>query len=149
MTQRTEMECITPIRHEVELNPRQRKAILYLLSARTVKQAAKEAKVRLATLYKWMKIPEFRAELERLRSEIVADTCAQLKVHSLQAVGVLVDLMQTSKAETIKRGCATDILENTRSFIQIRDLEIRLANIEAALANAQPSGGNFVITASA
>lgn len=85
------MKCITPIRNEIELNPRQRKALLYLLSARTVKQAAKESKVRLATLYKWMKIPEFRAELERLRSEIVADTCAQLKVHSLQVVEVLIN----------------------------------------------------------
>lgn len=129
------MDCITPIESQVELNARQKKAILHLLSARTVKQAAKEAGIRLATLYKWMKSPIFRAELKRLRSEIVSDTVAQLKVYSLQAVGILADLMNLSENEQIKRGCATDILENTRSFIQLRDLENRLAMLEEALAN--------------
>ncbi|HEY4832141.1 MAG TPA: hypothetical protein VIH61_06230 [Waddliaceae bacterium] len=139
------MECITPIKHLVELNARQKKAILHLLSARTVKQASKEAKIRLGTLYKWMKCPVFRAELERLRSEIVSDTVAQLKVYSLQAVGVLANLMNTSETESIKRGCATDILENTRSFIQLRDLETRLAALEDAIANpTKESGGVHV-----
>lgn len=65
-----------------------------------------------------MKCPLFRRELERLRSEIVSDTVAQLKVYSLQAVCILADLMNSSASESIKRGCATDILENARSFIQ-------------------------------
>jgi hypothetical protein len=135
------MECITPIKHSTELNPRQRKAILHLLSARTVKQAAKEAKIRLPTLYRWMKEPLFREELERLRSEIVSDTVAQLKVYSLQAVGVLADLMNSSESETIKRGCAGDILENTRSFIQLRDMELRLEALENAISNSTKERG--------
>lgn len=136
------MECITPIKHQIELNPRQKKAILHLLSSRTVKQAAKEAKIRLPTLYKWMKESRFREELERLRSEIVSDTVAQLKVYSLQAVCVLADLMNTSESETIKRGCATDILENARSFIQMRDMEIRLEALENAISNSTRERGN-------
>jgi hypothetical protein len=139
------MKCVTLVNPPVELNARQKKAILHLLSARTVKQAAKEAKVRLATLYKWMKCPVFRTELERLRSEIVSDTVAQLKVHSLQAVTVLADLMNSSESESIKRGCATDLLENTRSFIQLRDLETRLAMLEEAIANpVKENGGVYV-----
>jgi hypothetical protein len=139
------MECITPIKPPTELNARQKKAILHLLSAKNVKQAAKEANIRLATLYKWMKCPIFRTELERLRSEIVSDTVAQLKVYSLQAVGILADLMNSSENEQIKRGCATDILENTRSFIQLKDLETRLAVIENAIANpSKDSGGIHV-----
>lgn len=137
------MECITPIKNQAELNARQKKAILHLLSAKTVKEAAREAKIRLATLYKWMKCPVFRAELERLRSEIVSDTVAQLKVFSLQAVGVLADLMNSSESEQIKRGCATDILENTRSFIQLRDLEVRLAAIENTLATPVKENGGI------
>lgn len=135
------MDCIIPIKNEVELNPRQRKAILYLLSARTVKEAAKEAKVRLPTLYKWMKDFTFRNELERLRSEIVSDTVAQLKVYSLRAVTVLADLMNTSESEQIKRGCAGDILENARSFIQLRDMEMRLTAIENAITNPNKGQG--------
>lgn len=135
------MERITP---PIEMNARQRKAILHLISARTVKQAATEAKIRLATLYKWMKCPVFRAELERLRSEIVSDTVAQLKVYSLQAVNVLAELMNTSESEQVKRGCATDLLENTRSFIQLRDLENRLAALENAIGNPQEGDGSHV-----
>lgn len=134
------MECISP-KEQAELNPRQRKAILHLLSARTVKQAAKEAMIRLPTLYKWMKNSLFREELERLRSEIVSDTVAQLKVYSLQAVGVLADLMNTSESEQIKRGCAGDILDNTRSFIQLRDMEVRLEALENAVSNSSKDRG--------
>lgn len=136
------MECITPIKNEkIELNARQRKAILHLLSARTVKQAAKEGRIRLGTLYKWMKDPLFRNELERMRSEIVSDTVAQLKVYSLQAVGVLADLMINSDSDSIKRGCAGDILENTRSFIQMRDMELRLEALEAAITYSTKDKG--------
>lgn len=135
------MERITPIKNQAELNARQKKAILHLLAAKTVKEAAREAKIRLAALYKWMKCPVFRTELERLRSEIVSDTVAQLKVYSLQAVGVLADLMNSSESKQIKRGCATDILENTRSFIQLRDLEVRLAAIEELVTNPTKDNG--------
>ena len=139
------MECVELNKQPVELNARQKKAILHLLSARTVKQAAKESKVRLATLYKWMKCQVFKAELERLRSEIVSDTVARLKIHSLEAVGVLADLMNTSGSESIKRGCATDILENTRSFIQLRDLETRLIALEETIANPVKETGNLIV----
>lgn len=137
------MECIMPIKNKVELNARQKKAILHLLSAKTVKEAAREAKIRLATLYKWMKCPVFREELERLRSEIVSDTVAHLKVYSRQAVGILAELMNNSESEQIKRGCATDILENARSFIQLRDLEVRLAAIENVLVNPVKENGGM------
>lgn len=85
---------------KAELHPRQRKAILHLISARTVKEAAKSAKVRLGTLYQWMKNPQFRAELERLRSEIVSDTVATLKVGSLQAVTVLIGVLVATEQKT-------------------------------------------------
>ncbi len=142
------MECVKLIKQKVEpkpeLNARQRKAILHLLSAKTIKQAAKDAKIRLPTLYKWMKEPLFRDELERLRSEIVSDTVATLKVYSLQAVGVLADLMNNSETETIKRGCAGDILENTRSFIQIKDMEQRLEALENAIINSSNERGGGI-----
>lgn len=127
------MERITTFSEE--LNARQKRAILHLLSARTVKEAAKAANIRLPTLYKWMKEKLFKDELERLRGEVVSDTVARLKVFSLEAVGVLGELMRNSESDSIKRGCAGDILENTRSFIQMKDLELRLASLENAIIN--------------
>jgi hypothetical protein len=46
------------------------------------------------------------------------------------------------KSEQVKRGCAIDLLENARSFIQLRGLENRLAALENAISNAQEGDGS-------
>ena len=56
-----------------ELNTRQKTVMTHLLVCRTVKEAAQKAGVRLATVFKWLKDPTFKAELNRLREEVIAD----------------------------------------------------------------------------
>jgi transposase len=51
---------------DAKLNARQKKIMTYLLSCRTVKEASQKAGVRLATIFKWLKDPEFKAELPTL-----------------------------------------------------------------------------------
>jgi hypothetical protein len=135
------MECIELVK-KTELTPKQKKAILHLLSAKTIRDASISSGVRLPTLFKWLREPAFRDELDRLRDEVVSDVVGRLKTYSLEAVTVLGDLMKSSKSETIQSRCAKDLLENCRSFIGLKDLEVRLAAIESALSNTQPSGGN-------
>ena len=127
---------LVELKDKAGLNPRQRKAIIALMSCRTVKEASKEARVRLPTLYLWLKEENFRDELERMRSEIVSDTVATLKVHSLRAVTVLADLMNNSDSDAIRRGASTDILTHCQSFIQVRELEKRLQAIEQLFAES-------------
>lgn len=114
---------------DAKLNARQKKIMTYLLSCRTIKEASQKAGVRLATVFKWLKDPEFKAELDRLKEEVISDVVDRLKVHCMRATDVLVDLME-SENETIRRGSANDILNHTHTFIEIRELAVRLDAIE-------------------
>ncbi|BBI17509.1 Uncharacterized protein NCS13_1_1314 [Neochlamydia sp. S13] len=58
----------------------------YLLSCRTVKEAAQKAGIRLATVFKWLKDPLFKAELDRLREKVISDVVDRLKVYCMQLV---------------------------------------------------------------
>lgn len=115
-----------------ELNERQKKIMTYLLCCRTVQEAAQKAGVRLATVFKWLKDPIFKQELDRLREEVVSDVVDRLKIHCMKATEVLVDLME-SENETIRRGSANDILNHTTTFVEMRDLENRLESLEKAI----------------
>jgi phage terminase small subunit len=115
-----------------ELNTRQKIVITYLLVCKTVKEAAQKAGVRLATVFKWLKDPVFKAELDRLREEVIADVADRLKVHCMKATEVLVDLMD-SENEQIKRGSANDILNHTHAFIEMRELSVRLEALEKVI----------------
>jgi hypothetical protein len=100
---------VSAMKCDLELNARQKKIMTYLLSCRTVREASQKAGIRLATVFKWLKDPVFKAELDRLREEVISDVVDRLKVHCMKATDVLVDLME-SENETIRRGSANDIL---------------------------------------
>lgn len=106
---------------DVKLTARQKNIITHLLCCRTVKEASQKAGVRLATVFKWLKDPGFKAELDRLREEVISDVVDRLKVHCMKATDVLVDLME-SENETIRRGSANDILNHTHTFGEMREL---------------------------
>ena len=55
------------------LTDRQLKAIPIIVTCPTYSEACKKAKVNRRTLYEWLKIPEFKAELDRQRDEIAAE----------------------------------------------------------------------------
>ncbi len=115
-----------------ELNARQKKIMTYLLCCRTVKEAAQKAGIRLATVFKWLKDPIFKAELDRLREEVISDVADRLKVYCMKATDVLVDLMN-SENEQIRRGSANDILNHTHAFIEMRELSVRLEALEKVI----------------
>lgn len=117
---------------DAELNPRQRKIMTYLLCCRTVKEASQKAGIRLATVFRWLKGPSFKAELDRLREEVISDVVDRLKVHCMQATDVLVDLME-SENEVIRRGSANDILNHTHTFVEMRELAMRLDAVEKTI----------------
>lgn len=124
-----------------ELNARQKKIMTYLLFCRTVKEAARKAGVRLTTVFKWLKDPLFKAELNRLREEVVSNVVDRLKMHCMKATDVLIDLME-SENEAIRRGCANDILNHTHTFVEMHELAMRL---ERYLAKSRQKVVNVVI----
>ena len=56
-----------------KLTARQLKAIPHIVSSHTYTKGCKKAKINKTTFYKWLKEPEFKAELDRQRDEIAAE----------------------------------------------------------------------------
>ena len=77
-----------------DLTTTQMDALPYLLTTPTVAQAAREANIARATLYRWMDDAAFRDELERLRREAANVAKVELRGLMLKAVGVLADSME-------------------------------------------------------
>lgn len=117
-----------------ELNERQKKILTYLLTCKTVKEAASKAGVRLPTVFRWLKEPVFKSELERLRSEVISDVVSRLKVNCVQASEVLFALLG-SQNENIRLKASNDILTHTQTFMNSRDIEVRLEKLEQSINN--------------
>lgn len=53
-------------------------------------------------------------------------------MHCMKATDVLVDLME-SENETVRRGSANDILNHTHTFVEMRELAMRLDTLEKTM----------------
>ena len=122
----------------VQLSTKQKKVITHLLSCRSIKEASEQSGIRLATIFKWLKDPLFKEELDRLREEVISDVVDRLKTYCAKATDVLVDLMG-SENENIRRGAANDILNHTHTFVEMRELAIRLDTLEKTMKERNES----------
>ena len=118
---------------EIELTNRQIKALPHLVSSATYTEGCKKAKVNKTTLYKWLRIPEFKAELDRQRDEVAAEAFGMLSQGLTKAVEALVGLLD-NKDDRLKRLAAKDIIEHILKRKEIEDLEKRLKAIEDRVA---------------
>ena len=83
-------------------------------------------------MYKWLKIPEFKTELDRQRDEITAEAFGVLSQALTKAVESLVGLLD-SKDSRLKRLAAKDVIDFTIRHKEIEDLDKRLTAIEKRL----------------
>ena len=110
-----------------ELTPRQLKAIPFIVTSPTYTQGMRKAKVDRSTFYKWLKQPEFKAELDRQRGAITAEAFGILSQSLTKAVETLARLLD-HKDDRLKRLTAKDIIEY---FVRYQDNEKLLQRIEA------------------
>ena len=87
MTMPTESDRIGQNDGESRLTARQLKFLPVLLASPTYTQACKAGRVSRDTLYEWLRQPQFKAELERQRDELVTQSFALLS----QSVGKAVE----------------------------------------------------------
>ena len=114
---------------EKKLNNRQLLAIPHILSASTITEASKKAKVTTPTLYNWLKDETFKAELKRQRSEIVNTALNKLQASITGAVEELVKLTKAEREEVRRLAC-NDIISHALKSIEIEDMEQRLDKVE-------------------
>jgi hypothetical protein len=117
---------------ESRLTARQVKFLPVLLASPTYTQACQAGRVSRDTLYGWLKDPAFKTELERQRSELVAQGFALLSQSVAKAVETLVGLLDGSDGR-LKRLAAKDILDQHGKFRELHELTRRIEAIEERL----------------
>ena len=65
--------------HGNKLSRKKEQAIIALLEAPTVKEAAEMVKINPATLYKWMALPEFEEACRKARHRAMGEAIARLQ----------------------------------------------------------------------
>jgi hypothetical protein len=118
------------------LTARQLKAIPFVVSSPTYTEAIEKAKVSRKTFYEWLKRPEFKAEIDRQRNEIITEAFGILSHGLTKAVENLVKLLDNAD-DRLKRLVSLDIINYALEHKAIEDLSIRLDAIEQRLAEKQ------------
>lgn len=119
--------------NERKLDPKQMRLIAALLSESTVAKAAETAGVSEATAYRWMRRPDFRAELASARDSVVEAALSRLRATAGCAVDTLKEIASDRSApENARMAAANRILD---LVFQMRDIELgdRVEKIEQAL----------------
>ncbi len=117
--------------HGEKLTRKQEQTIAALLSEGTVSAAAEKAGVGEVTLYRWLKLPDFRAAYREARRDVVEKSVAQLQQSSWAASTTLLRLLG-SGSDSVRLRAATTILEQSNKGLEHLDFEERLAALEAA-----------------
>ena len=118
---------------KTKLTGRQFKAIPLIVGSPTYTEGCKRAKLNRTTFYEWLKIAEFKAELDRQRDEIAAEAFGVLSQGLTQAVEALVSLLD-NKDDRLKRLAAKDVIDFIIRHKENEDLEKRLTEVEGLLA---------------
>jgi transposase len=106
-----------------EATARQVKAIAFVVSSSTYSEAIEKAGVSRKTFYEWLKEPQFKAEIDRQRSEIIAEAFSKLSQSLTKAVETLVGLLNQTD-DRVKRLVREDVTGHvpgySRSGISMR-----------------------------
>lgn len=114
-----------------KLTPKQRLALVALLSQPTVSGAAKQVGVSREAVYRWLKDPDFQAALTLAESEHLQAVQRGLLAASERALLVLGNLL-VSESESIRLRAALGILEQAIRLREFADFDARLTALEQA-----------------
>ncbi len=118
---------------ENKLTAKQTHAIPFIVSSPTYTQGCRRARINKCTLYKWLKIPEFKTELDRHRDEVASEAFGVLTQNVTKAVESLAGLLD-NEDDRLKRLAAKDVIDFIIRHKENEDLDRRLTSIEARLA---------------
>src|SRR5450631_4242647 len=119
----------------VVLSPKQHRAIQVLLLCFTKEKAAEELGINVTTLWRWLKIPEFKDALREAQREANSQTNARLQQSAPLAVNTLLRVISSpdTPASSKVQASRTIILLSQKS-IEWEDTEARLARLEKLAA---------------
>ena len=126
-----------------KLGGKREAAILALLTARSIEDAARSAGVPPRTLHRWLLEPEFDTAYRKARRNAFAQATARLQQATGAAVSTLLKIMVDMNAPASTRVRAADsVLDHASKAIEIEDVEVRVAALEQAAELAKSSERN-------
>ena len=115
-----------------ELPQKQAKAIISLLSSRTIQEAATQAGVNESTIWRWMKEQAFSEALTEAKHRMVAQAIIQLQQTTGEAVGTLRGIMADGEAPASARvTAAKTVLDFAVRAVKLEEIEDRLKVLES------------------
>ena len=124
-----------------KLAPKQETAILSILSARNVEEAARTAGVPTRSLHRWLSEPMFADAYREARRMAYTQAISRLQQMSSAAVTVLGKvLVDPNTPASTKVRAADSILNHAAKAIEIEDIEVRVAALEQAAELSRVNG---------
>jgi len=115
-----------------KLPPKQEQALAALLTHANVRDAAAEAKVSEATLWRFLRDPAFSERYKQARREITDHLIARLQADSVRAAKILMDVAEDVSAHASARvSAARTVIEQALRGAELRDLTDRIEALEA------------------
>jgi len=123
--------------HGAKFERKKEQAIAALLTSKSVDDAARSLDLNPNTLLRWLQIPEFQAEYLKARRESVFQSVARLQ-QATGAAGITVLKIMTdpSVPAAVKLRAAEYVCEVAMKGVEMEDIEVRLAALEAAAPEA-------------
>jgi hypothetical protein len=119
--------------HGEKLSHKREHAIAALLIAPSVTAAAHQVGVNENTLLRWLKEASFQTAYREARRAVVQHAIVQVQQATGEAVETLRKVMQAADAPaSAKVSAAKAILETAVKAVELEDLEVRIAALEAA-----------------
>jgi hypothetical protein len=126
-----------------DLGAKKEAAILALLSARSVEDAARTAGVSARTLSRWMKEKDFQAACRRARRQAFEQQVGRLQQASAAVVTTLLKLAVDGTAPPAVRARASwYVLTLATKAFETEDLEARVTELEEAARDSQQRDGS-------
>ena len=116
-----------------KLGAKKEAAILALLTARSVEEAARTANFPPRTLYRWMKEPEFDTAYRRAKRSAFGQTLARLQQASGPAATTMLKIMLDTNLPASTRLRAADcVFGHAKHAFEIEEMEARVTALEQA-----------------
>ncbi len=124
--------------HGAKFGRKKEEAIAALLSQRNVEEAARVAGIGTRTLLRWLKLPEFQAAYRQARREAFGQAVARLQQGaSAAATTLLKTMIDPATPASVRLRAAECVMNQATKAIEIEDIEVRVAALEAAAASVE------------
>jgi hypothetical protein len=116
--------------------------MLALACGATLENAAAQAGVSKSTVRRRAKDPEFQAQVQALRADMVQRTSGALTAAGTESVRTLLDLQKPTAPPPVRLGAAKAVLEIGMKVREMAELQQRLAALEEQMAGegGEPGG---------